>query len=288
MAPLTEEQLKRRSHGIGASEIGAVCGLDPFKRPIDIWLKKTGREVLQPDTEESLFRKSLGHKMEGVIADMYREKVACWLCPCGTLTHPQHDWALATPDRIWSSNDRLVEIKNVGYHMAHHWGDGAPDYVVAQVQWQMEVANIEHADIAALLGGRDFVVHPVERDREMAAMMIEIGGRFWRDNVLADAPPPADGSNAYKEFLKRRYPNDDGPELAADDEIERWAHAYETARAQGSAAEAQQEEAGNHLRYLLGNSCGAFGRFGKVTLKKNAHGTRVLKVSMRKAEKEAA
>ena len=40
---LTPEQIAERRNGIGASEVAAVLGIDPFKTAIDVWAEKTGR-----------------------------------------------------------------------------------------------------------------------------------------------------------------------------------------------------------------------------------------------------
>ena len=43
---LTQEQQARRLSGLGASEVPAVLGLDPYRSPLDVYLEKTG--VLPP------------------------------------------------------------------------------------------------------------------------------------------------------------------------------------------------------------------------------------------------
>ena len=39
--PLTPEELALHDRGIGASMIAAVVGVNPFSRPIDVWLQLT-------------------------------------------------------------------------------------------------------------------------------------------------------------------------------------------------------------------------------------------------------
>ena len=156
---LTAQQLEIRKGGIGASEIAAVCGLDPSKRPIEVYEAKVDGVV-----GESSEHAEWGQAMEPLIADWYARHCGARLIDCPTLAHPTVQWMLATPDRIWEDLSRGVEVKNVGENMSFHWRSGPggePDYVRAQVHQQMMVTGIKQWDIVACIGGLPPVIYPV-------------------------------------------------------------------------------------------------------------------------------
>lgn len=287
MAPLSEEQLKQRLGYLGASEIPSVCGLNPFSGPIDVWLKKVGLAVEEEDPDAA-FRKSLGHRIEALIAELYRERKPCELQECGSVVHPVETWAGCTPDRKIVGQRRGIEIKNVGMRVIGHWANNAPpDYVTCQAQWQCWIMDWEAIDIAALLGGRDFVIHEVLRDDELIRMMVDCGRQFWFEHVLTKEPPPVDGSDAYKEFLIRKYPNSRNAFRDATKEADLWASQYLLANDDESDAKRRKEEAGNHLRSLIGEVEGIKGLDWKATWS-GADGKRTLRVKRTKKQERWA
>lgn len=287
MSPLSVAQLAMREKFLGASEIASVCGLNPFSGPIDVYLKKTG-QAIESDDEDAQFRKELGHRIEGLIADLYAEKTGRVIAPCDTIIHPSEPWAGCTPDRQIVGQDVGVEIKNVGIRVISHWANNAPpDYVAAQCQYQMWITGWKRVDIAALLGGRDFVIHTVERDEETIGMLADIGRRFWHEHVVPRVPPPVDGSNTYREFLIRKFPACRGKLEQGDAIAEKWARAYLDATANESAAAAVKAEAGNILRDMIGEGEGLIGDGWKATWKDSKTG-RTLRVTEIKSNRRAA
>lgn len=210
---LTPEQREQRRRGVGSSDIPAIVGVSPHAAPIDVYLDKLGlsEERVTPETW-------CGDRAEAFIASLYVERSGSPLGhPDRTIGHDVHPWALATPDRF--AHDRIVEIKLVGAGMVHLWGDAPPAHVLVQVQWQLEVCDVDRADVAALLGGTDFRIYPVERDREMGADLLDVGRCFWEEHVLARNPPPMSGEDA-RRLARMRYPLSMGDLLSATPEAE--------------------------------------------------------------------
>lgn len=208
---LTNEQLQLRRQGIGSSDIAAIFEADPFKAPLDVYLDKIG--LAEPFSSTATW---CGDHAEPMIAAMYAERQGIELfAGPGTMAHRAHPWALATPDRTRAG--ALVEIKNVGARMLYLWAEGVPEHVLLQVQWQLEVCDVDRADVAALLGGTDFQVYPVERDRALGAELLEVAGRFWREHVLARVPPLHTAEQA-RRLARLRHPMNLGHVLPATDE----------------------------------------------------------------------
>lgn len=269
---LTPEQQAIRSEGIGASEIAAVCGLSPWQGPIDVYLQKTGQA-----TKEETDKTAWGTLVELMVKRWYCYNFKCELQNGATTRHAEHPWAIATPDFILDG--KLIEVKNVGMRVAHHWGGGVPDYVVCQVLWQMLVTGYREAEVVATIGGLPPEVFPVAWDEEQAMLMFSVAELFWHNRVLAKVPPEPDGSNSYKEFLSRRYPRS-GPGLAkCRDGEEQWAIAYEEAARLEKEAKSRKDEAANRLRAAIGEHEGLIFDGGKVTWKSDKNGSRTLRVT---------
>lgn len=189
--------LENRKKSLGASEVAAVCGLDPFKSALDVWASKMGiDQSSENDATE------LGQAFEAPILSIYARRTGYDLRQPGTLYRADFPWMSCTPDGIASKGaaERLVQVKLVGEDMTEKWRDGSlfvvPDYVQLQVQWEMSVAGHAVNDVAVVLGGTAFQILPVERNERVIGYLVEICGRFWRDFVQTRRPPPVTNKDA--------------------------------------------------------------------------------------------
>lgn len=276
---LTQKQQALRATGIGASEVAAVMGLHPTMRPIDVWAVKVGET---PAFEGNEFTR-WGQRLERAIADAWLEEhPGKSIFTPGTLRHrdPRFPFALASPDRIVVPEGRrarevwekVLEIKNVSTFRADAFGEGddeIPEHMLVQVQWQLEVADLEPAELVPLIGGHDFRTYPLTRDRDLGAMLLEGVARFWTDHVEKRVPPPVDGSKSYDSYLRRRFPRDAGPVLEPTPETKAIVATLRAAKAAKKAAEAAEAEAENLLKASLGDAAGIA---GLCTWKSNASG----------------
>jgi len=272
---LSETDILMRATGIGASETPMLCGVSPFGNAIDVYLRKMGL-AQETATDAQL----LGNFLEDGIVQLYSHKTGAACEQGSTLRHPRHSWFLATPDRLVNGRERLLEIKLVGTWMQHFWSDeenGVPEYVQVQCQQQMEVADIEWCDVAALLGGTDLRIYHLQRDREIGASLIEIAHAFWHDHVLAKVPPPLDGSDAARALLAALYPRHRTLAVDASDEANDWARKRIEAAAAVAEWERRLEFADQHLKSIMGEAEAMRGDGWSCTWKANANGTRVFR-----------
>lgn len=267
---LTEKQQQIRSTGVGASEVAAVVGLIPGA--IDVWARKVDD---QPAAEsESSTLTEFGHRIEEVVADAWRDRHQAQgvrIYTPGTLRHPEHPWALASPDRVvaipgqgrparkdWLS---LLEIKTVffsGADFGEAGTDEVPERHLVQVAWQLAVTGLEEATLVALVNG-DYREFPIRRDLELEGMLLDQVGRWWTDHVVAGVPPEIDGSEAYTRYLRRRYPADMAPPLDPSPELRELVQALKIAKARLAEAEEAEKEIGNRLRSAIGPAAGIAG-----------------------------
>ena len=67
--------------------------------------------------------------------------------------------------------------------------------------------------------------------------LLAIAGRFWRENVLAEVPPPIDGSDGARAYLERKHPRHLRPLRPAPAGSESLARRYKAAIGVAKAAD---------------------------------------------------
>lgn len=291
---LSERQLRMRTTGIGASEIAIVAGYDPYSTPMDLFNAKVFGAT-KPQTNAM----RAGNFLEDGVAQMYLAELALdqdrqWkLRRARTRRHAKHRWMLATIDRevVASSEEgefehvRIAEIKLPGSRYAYNkhtgerdmvWGhtpDAIPPSIAMQAQAQMAVTGDQECDVVAFfLDTRELAIYRQVRNELLIESLIELNKRFWFDHIVAKQPPQIDGSHGASEYLKRRFPHNDGSLVPAPHGTDLIAREYARAQKAEKAALADKDLLGNQLRELVGRHDGVIGPWGKVTWKCDSRG----------------
>lgn len=276
---LTAEQIAARRRTLGASEIAAVCGMDPFRGVWDVWAEKMG--LIPP---ESFAESDMGHLFERPLLEHYSRKTGVALTYPETMIHPLHKWVSATPDGL--ASDRVVQVKVVGANMAHKWDAGVPEYVVCQVQWEMLVTRRPLAVVVACVGGTDYRAPlDVPADTELQETLLDLGRTFWDGHVLTGAPPDPDASEACRRAVAARYRKVSSDMLPASRELIEMAREHKALGKQIGGLEKQRETIGNALRLAIGERSGFEWDTGRCTWAPDKNGNRTLRVSV-KGERE--
>lgn len=206
---ITKEQLEKRKNHIGASDIPALFNLDRFRNAYDLWLDKTDR--LEEGKQLEIAAKievQLGRRLEPVTLEMAEENL-------GALDKKAPEASvgilLAHPDAIVVASKIPVEAKVEGWAgpLRKQWGeagtDEVPESVVLQTHAQMICTKAELSHIAALLGGRGFLMFLVPLEKELAEIIMEKANEFWTKNVQSDTPPEnLAPSPDYYRYIKRK------------------------------------------------------------------------------------
>lgn len=200
---------EQRRVSIGASEVPAVLGLNPWRTPLDVWASKVGLLEGSPSTLAT----RLGHELEDLIARLWAEQHPDAEVTHNRLTlrHPDRPWFVASTDRE-VNGDGLLECKLVGMRSSDAWESGPPDYVRAQCYAQMAVTGRQWVDVCSLHTSWQWEhrIHRIDRDDDWIADMLDKVERFWFDHVVAGVAPDLDGDpRRIRETLNRLHPGDD-------------------------------------------------------------------------------
>jgi putative phage-type endonuclease len=241
------------NHGIGASEIASIAGMNPYASPWDVWLRKTGQaEEFAGNTFTEW-----GHRLEPAIRQAYCDKTGAAVeIPSDSMFHPETPWARATPDGLViekAERVSLVQCKNVGTWVEKAWKEAPPDYVQLQEQWEMHVTGLTRADVAVLIGGNDFRIYTIHRDDKIIGDLVTIAADFWR-HVVTKTPPPIDGSEACQKHIEKRYAKADAIELEADPELERRLSVWQLLHQQSKRVETAISVIKNEVRQVLADA----------------------------------
>jgi putative phage-type endonuclease len=255
-----DQWLIERKSGVGGSDVAAILGLSSFKTAYEIWLEKTSPEALPgANAVDELERVQFGRLMEDIIAREYARREGVKVRRRNELVrHPRYSWMIANVDRLIDGRRCGLECKNVDA-MAFRlgdWGqpgtDQAPDEYVLQCQHYMVVLDYPVWHLAACVGGNRLVQFVIERDNELAEMIVEAEHEFWR-RVETREPPALDYEHPTTPgLLTRLYPGTNGETIQLGDDIAHWHHVKEQADRLAKQYEDVSKAARNHILEAIG------------------------------------
>lgn len=185
--------LQARTRGIGGSDVGAICGVNPWSSALQIYFNKTGQfqEEREPD-DASKERMHFGHVLEPVVANEFEARNPGLFCVEANCSFKSisYDFLLANVDRfILDENDNIVgllECKTAGAQMASEWEAGdIPLSYYYQVQHYMFVTGIHKGWICCLAGGNKFFQYDIFFDEDLyTRVILPQLEHFWNDCVL--------------------------------------------------------------------------------------------------------
>lgn len=249
-----QDWLQRRKAGIGGSDAAAICGLNPYKSPMQVWLEKTGQIESEDEQSEAAY---WGQLHEAMVANEFKRRNGLNVQRRHAIfQHSEHPWMLANIDRIIISKEHgngILECKTASEYIKDQWTDeDAPAAYVIQCLHYMAVMDVQYAWLAVLIGGNKYRQLRVERDDAAIANLIEIERKFWEQNVVKGIPPAWDGTPASTDLLAKMYPEGkpEATDLPADaaDLIKQY---EEASQAEKEWAQ-RKDEAANKLKGMLG------------------------------------
>lgn len=255
------EWLEARRVAVSSTDLASILGLSPYRSESDLADEKLGR--LEREAPSLPMR--VGLALEPLIREEYERMTGARLRRVRILVaHPTIPWAVASPDYRVVGERQLVEAK---WTSSSRWDAGLPQDVEAQVQWCLGVTGLERADVAVLVGGRELRIHPVEFDAELFEGLLELASGFRAR--LASGGPFAETLAS----LKRRYPRDDGSELAVDAELDAAVRTLLDVRGRLEALELDEERLEVLIRTAMGEAATAVGSGWRIYYRKEKERT---------------
>ena len=98
---------------------------------------------------------------------------------------------------------------------ADKWADGKiPAHYMAQVNHYLAVSGFDCWYIAALIFGKELVIHKIIRDKSVLNNLIAEEEHFWKYNVMPEIPPAPTGSEGDTQQINQMYSDDDKSKTA--------------------------------------------------------------------------
>jgi putative phage-type endonuclease len=211
-----EWKAQRKEH-IGASDISAISGNNPWKNSYNLWEEKTGRK----DSDISTEAMRHGSETESIARSIYVEDRGTSL---DTPTCESDEWpiARASLDGITEDLSIIVEIKCPTKHDLYDKAlkGNIPDYYLDQIQWQLWVTGAERCDFMVFIDQFNYKVIPVMPDTKYQKNLVTLAKNFWA-YVISDTPPPIKDPAI---FINDNFSNELALELKKWDAIEKDAH----------------------------------------------------------------
>ena len=198
-----EEWLKLRKTGIGGSDAGAVCGVNPYSSAIKVFRDKTSNITDEANSEAI----RIGHDLEKYVADRFSEATSLKVRRSNYMYRSiEHPFMIADIDRFVVGEDAGLECKTVSAYNADKWANGkTPLHYVMQCYHYMAVTGKRTWYIAAVILGKEFVYRKIDRDDEAVSALINTEERFWNNHILTKTMPSPDGSDACDEIISEYF-----------------------------------------------------------------------------------
>ena len=197
------EWLRLRKSGIGGSDAGAVCGMNPYSSAMKVFKEKTSEEIEELDNEAI----RIGHDLEDYVAQRFTEATGLKVRKSNFMYRSrEYPFMLADVDRFVIGEDAGLECKTARAYHADKWADGnIPLHYVLQCYHYMAVTGKKVWYIAAVILGREFTYRRLEWDDGLIGRLVAIEDDFWNNHVAKGIIPPPDGSKACDEVLEQYF-----------------------------------------------------------------------------------
>lgn len=198
-----EEWLRYRKNGIGGSDAGAVCGLNPYSSPMKVYYDKTSDETGDFDNESM----RQGRDLEEYVARRFCEETGLKVRKAnGIYYDEERPFMLADADRLIVGQKAGLECKTVSPYSAEKWSEGKiPLHYQIQCYHYMSVFRMDTWYIAALILGKDFIIRKLTWDDSVIQNLRQIEESFWKDHVEKRILPQPDGSDVSEKLILETF-----------------------------------------------------------------------------------
>ena len=197
------EWLRYRKGGITGTDAGAITGMNPYVSAFQVYQDKIS-DTFSDEDNESMRQ---GRDLEEYVAERFCEATGLKVRKAnGIYQNEDHPIMLADFDRLIVGQKAGLECKTVSPYSSDKWKEDAiPLHYQMQVQHYLAVSGFDCWYIAALIFGKDFIVHKIERDEELINNLISIEEYFWNNYVVPRNMPDPDGTERCSELISKMY-----------------------------------------------------------------------------------
>ena len=198
-----EDWLKRRKQGIGGSDAGAICGLNPYASPMSVYHDKTTDQITDMDNEAM----RQGRDLEEYVARRFMEATGLKVRKSNIMyVDCRHPFMLADVDRMIVGEDAGLECKTASAYNADKWkNEEIPPHYMIQCYHYMAVTGKRNWYIAVVILGQGFQYRKLSWDDRIIQNLIAIEDDFWNNHVVPRVIPDPDGSKACDEVLEQYF-----------------------------------------------------------------------------------
>lgn len=203
-----EEWLRIRKSYLTGTDAGAVCGMNPYKSAMQVYMDKTGPEIAITDNEAM----RLGRDLEDYVAGRFTEAAGKKVRKSNAMyVSDEHPFMMANVDRLVVGERAGLECKTASPYTADRWKDGnIPEWYYLQCQHYMKVLEMDRWYLAVLIFGKGFQYTCLERDEELLNDLVSIEKNFWENHVQAKVLPPPDGSENADRLIQKYFHRKEG------------------------------------------------------------------------------
>ena len=165
-----EDWLRYRKCGITGTDAGAILGLNPYRSAFQVYHDKIS------DTIENIDNEAMrqGRDLEDYVAQRFSEETGFNVRRANAIYQSEeHPLLLADFGRLIVGQKAGLECKTVSPFSADKWADGKiPAYYMAQVNHYLAVSGFDCWYIAALIFGKELVIHKIISDKAVLDNLI--------------------------------------------------------------------------------------------------------------------
>lgn len=295
-----EAWLALRQQDVTSTEVAALFGVSPYKRPWRLYQDKVNPESREVFTENE--RMKWGLRLEEAAARGIAEDMGWEIRHFPFYCRDTEARLGASYDYEVLKQDAVLEVKTVGVDQRHTWTleagrEEAPPHIELQLQQQMMLAGKARGFIGALIGGNEVVVIRRDADQKVHEAIRNVASEFWqRVDTLVE--PDIDWHLDAADIIALRQNVTEGLVFNAEgnDAIDALVYAYRDAGEREKSAKSDKDAAKAQMLTIIGEAQKAIGdgwsisagttRKGEYTVKASEY--RDFRVNVKKQKGGAA
>lgn len=273
------QEVDRNSY-LGASDMAAILGENPYVSPMQVYANKIG--MSEPFTGNEFTW--LGSAVEPEMRKWYREEVLDGEYESSGevfLRHPELEYLAGHPDDILSTPGgephHLLEIKtvvsrNVMSDFGLPFTDEVPRHYLVQCLYYLMLADLPYCDLSACFVGDSKRCFRINRSPGFEEVMVDVAERFWTKRVQKRTPPDviATAADSQSAALDRIFAQTRAVTVEATPEVEVAARQLQQVDRALTALQQDKEHLQAQIKLFMAEAEALRGTFGKINWKPTA------------------